>query len=123
MFEALVLLSLLMLKHIIGDFFLQSDFILENRHRYGHLGGVIHVGIHALGTAIVISLISPVILVSLIVILIAEAVVHYHIDWAKDNLVNRMGYGVDDKGYWWLLGVDQYLHHLTYVAIVWYLLG
>ena len=58
------------------------------------------------------------------VILIAEAVIHYHIDWAKDRIVGRYGLTPKDRSYWIATGTDQALHHLTYVvmAIAWWVM-
>ena len=50
-------------------------------------------------------------------ILIVEALVHYHIDWAKDRIVLRYALTPKDRNYWIATGTDQALHHLTYVAM------
>jgi hypothetical protein len=47
-----------------------------------------------------------------------DAVIHYHVDWAK-SAVNRVtGWTADRPQFWWLLGADQLLHHITYCIIV-----
>ena len=51
-----------------------------------------------------------------LVMLLAEAVVHYHIDWAKDGLNRRLGATPDRRAFWVLAGTDQGLHQLTYVG-------
>src|SRR6056297_2203041 len=112
------LLLALQIKHLFADFFLQSAYMIENRRIYGHPGGLMHVAIHVFGSAVVFAGISfvagPAWGVSLI--LIAEALVHYHIDWAKDRIVVRYGLTPKDRIYWIATGTDQALHHLTYVA-------
>jgi hypothetical protein len=50
-------------------------------------------------------------------IIVAEFVVHYHIDWLKEQVMKRTGWQTADNGYWWALGGDQLLHQLSYVAI------
>ena len=49
----------------------------------------------------------------------ADTFIHYHIDWAKMNLNARMGWGANThEQFWWLLGLDQYLHALTYIGLI-----
>ena len=113
------LLLALQIKHLFADFFLQSAYMIENRRIYGHPGGLMHVAIQVLGSAVVFaafaSSFGPVWGISLI--LIAEAVVHYHIDWAKDRIVARYALTPKDRNFWIATGTDQALHHLTYVAM------
>jgi hypothetical protein len=50
---------------------------------------------------------------------LADAVIHYHIDWAKMNASKRYNIRPDNSEWFWTwLGFDQLLHHLTYFAIV-----
>jgi hypothetical protein len=116
---ALVLwsLALLQVKHFICDFALQSTFQVRTKGIYGHPGGFLHAGIHILGTIPVFLLIRPSLGLG-IGILVAEFVVHYHIDWSKEQVLRRLGLTTADGGYWIALGFDQLLHQLTYVAIV-----
>lgn len=113
------LLLALQIKHLFADFFLQSAYMIENRRIYGHPGGLIHVAIHVLGSAVVFAMISTVggAMWGVSLILIAEALVHYHIDWAKDRIVIRYALTPKDRNYWIATGTDQALHHLTYVAM------
>ena len=61
--------------------------------------------------------------VSLIVpVLIAEFVIHYHIDWGKERIVRRFGWR-EGARFWNAMGFDQLLHGLTYLAIVVYVIG
>ena len=57
------------------------------------------------------------------VIAILEIVAHYHIDWAKMNLNKYYNLGpLTSERFWWLLGFDQLLHNVCYIAIVWVVL-
>lgn len=116
---ALVLWSMAYLlgKHFVCDFALQSTFQVKTKGIYGHPGGFLHAGIHILGTAPVFLLIRPSLFVG-VAILVAEFVVHYHVDWSKEQAIRRTGWTTRDGGYWILLGIDQLLHGWTYVAIV-----
>lgn len=117
----LELLFWLFTKHFIIDFPLQaSPYQYKNKGTYGHPGGLVHSGLHLLGTLIVmLFFVSP---FMALVIAIADGVIHYHIDWAKMNINAKMGWGpTTHEQYWSLLGFDQYLHAMTYLWIVWWL--
>jgi hypothetical protein len=49
---------------------------------------------------------------------VADAVVHYHVDWAKMRLNERLKLTPDNEWFWHLLGLDQLLHYLTYVGLI-----
>ncbi|MEP2031096.1 MAG: DUF3307 domain-containing protein [Paracoccaceae bacterium] len=112
----LFLLFLFQIKHMFADFFLQTQRMLTDRAEYIHFGRFQHVVIHALGSAIVFLAIMTgpgFILVTVII----EAVVHYHIDWAKGWYSSAANQTPMDAGYWRAMGVDQALHQITYVAM------
>lgn len=115
----LILLALLQVKHFLADYVLQSAFILKNRRRYGHPGGLLHAGIHALGSGACLAVLGTGFTLSLTIVVV-EAVVHYHIDWAKDNTVAAREWTPSDRSFWIATGVDQALHQLTYLAMVAY---
>jgi hypothetical protein len=114
--DVLVLLLLLQTKHVIADFFLQNAYIIQNRRVYGHPAGLLHVAIHLLGSLAVLLVVgaAPQTLAAL---LIVEAVLHYHLDWVKDNFVARRALTPRDAVYWYATGTDQFLHQLTYLGM------
>lgn len=111
------LLLLLFTKHFVVDFPLQGPYQWRNKGTYGHPGGILHAGLHAVGTLLAFFVFGTGIGIALVCALL-DAVVHYHVDWAKMNLNTKLGYKPDTHPeFWWLLGADQYLHALTYIAI------
>ena len=117
MTETLWILLALFTKHLIIDFPLQVKYQYSNKGTYGHPGGLLHSGLHALGTLLLVLIFSGSIglWASLAVL---DAVIHYHVDWAKMNLNKRLKWGpTTHEEFWWLLGLDQYLHALTYLLI------
>ena len=114
------LVALLQVKHVIADFVLQSPYIIQNRRFYGHPGGLLHVAIHAAGSLAALAIIGLPGLGAVLLLILAEAVVHYHIDWSKDNLVAAMALTPKDAGFWYATGIDQGLHQLTYLAMAAY---
>ena len=51
-------------------------------------------------------------------IALGEFVLHYHIDWLKEQVTHRNGWTAQDRGFWYALGTDQLVHGLTYLGIV-----
>lgn len=112
----LVLVFLLQVKHLVADFFLQNEYMLSGRDRYLHGGRALHVALHIVGTVLVLVAVGTPIFATLVVAIV-EFVLHYHIDWGKSALNHRRGLTPSDPVYWRALGVDQALHHATYIAI------
>lgn len=119
---ALIVVLILLFKHLVCDFFLQTAYQYRNKGIYGHPGGLLHAGLHVLGTAFLFLYVNPGPKI-VALILAGEFVVHYHIDWAKEQIVKRCKLTTEDSAFWWALGVDQFLHGATYVAIAWLALG
>jgi hypothetical protein len=54
----------------------------------------------------------------------AGGVIHYHIDWAKMNVNKKFNLGpTTSEWFWQTLGVDQLLHTLTYIGLVFYMVS
>jgi len=118
---AITLLGLLMVKHFICDFMLQTPSQLAGKGVYGARGGIMHSAIHVAGTLVALLAVMPPVPV-ILTVLAAEFVVHYHIDWGKEQLVRRMGWKSGPR-FWQTIGFDQLLHSLTYLAILVYVVG
>lgn len=116
---SLVLLALaaFQLKHLVADFLLQTPWMLANKGRYGHPGGLAHVAIHLAATLPILLWLGPGVW-AIAGLLVLEAVVHYHLDWAKERLTRHFGVGPDRAGFWTLTGLDQAGHQLTYLAML-----
>lgn len=114
----LAAVALLMLKHTVADFYLQTPYQYLNKGKYGHPGGVLHSGIHTALTPLVYLILVPGSLLGAGAIALAEFLLHYHIDWLKEQVTHRNGWTAQDRGFWLALGTDQLLHGLTYIAII-----
>lgn len=120
--EMIALLVFFQIKHFIGDYLWQTDWMLANKGRYGHPGGVVHAGVHgALSAPILIWAGVPIGLV--LMLALAEAAVHYHIDWAKACAVRLRDLDAGQTAFWRFLGADQGAHQLTYIALFAAVLG
>lgn len=88
-----------------------------NKGNINHLGGYFHAGAHALVTFVILVFFTHPIIA--LWISLSEYYLHYLIDWSKVNFQKKMGWGMTThEQYWWLLGFDQFLHQLTYIAII-----
>lgn len=114
----LILVLLFQVKHLLADFVWQTGWMVQNKGTYGHPGGIAHAGLHALLTVPVL-IWTPLTLGTVLGIAAVELVLHYHIDWTKDRLMNRTGLNPKQKGYWRLTGLDQFAHQVTYLGILW----
>lgn len=116
---AIWLLFALTVKHFLADFPLQFPFMYKNKGIYGHLGGVAHALVHFVGTGWVFVLFGFAFL-PCVLLAALDSVVHYHVDWTKYYINRKMGWTPTTTDYfWYLLGLDQLLHYLTYFLLVW----
>lgn len=104
---------LLIFKHFICDFVLQSSEMAMSKGIYGNRLGLRHSLHHGIGTLLVcICFVSPKLSFILAVL---DFIIHYHIDWVK------MKFGpasYKDKHYWVWFGADQFLHQLTIILVL-----
>lgn len=114
----LAAVAILLFKHAIADFYLQTAYQYLNKGKYGHPGGIIHAGVHTALTPLVYLVLGPGSLLLAGGIALGEFLLHYHIDWLKEQVTHRNGWTAQDRGFWYTLGTDQFLHGLTYLAIV-----
>lgn len=122
-FFILVAVAILMLKHAVADFYLQTQYQYMNKGIYGHPGGLLHSVIHIALTPLVYLVLAPSSLLLAAMVALGEFAVHYHVDWLKEQLTHRYEWTANDRGFWYALGTDQLVHGLTYLAIVAILVG
>jgi len=102
------------IKHFICDFPLQKSYQYLNKGKYGHPGGLLHASIHGFGALLICIYFQLPLYFAAI-----DMIIHYHIDWAKLNINSHYKWKADNSEYfWWLLGLDQLLHYLTYAGLI-----
>jgi Protein of unknown function (DUF3307) len=116
-YSVLMLLVFLQVKHFICDGPLQSKAMVDAKRIYGAKLGLVHSAVHGIGTYVVFVFVSP----AAAVLAFADFVIHYHVDFSKENLVKAQGWTFKDGPFWWALSADQMLHHLTYLGLVAYI--
>lgn len=107
---------LLLTKHIIFDYFLQTSWMIKDKAKYGAIGGLAHAGAHGLGTLAVLLFFTPTVFA--IILSLVDSVLHYHIDYTKSTWMKRNNPSTNSQEYWIAHGLDQYAHILTYVLII-----
>jgi hypothetical protein len=116
----ILLLLLLQLKHLIVDWCWQPEYEWKNKGTYGHFGGIRHALKNAIGTAICFIPFIPFSIWPLLYILAIDYLIHYHIDFCKMNINRIKKWGpLTHPQFWYLTGVDQFLHQITYLLLVW----
>lgn len=115
----LLAMAYLLVKHFVADFLLQTEAQRREKGTYGALGGLTHCLTHIVLTAPVFYILPSISPALILAFLTGEFLIHYHLDWLKEQAVHRHGWTSHDTAFWWALGADQLMHGLTYVAIVW----
>ena len=122
----LVGMALLACKHFVADYLLQPDWIRRDKGRYGGRGGVVHAAAHG-ALSVPACLVLGLDAAPAFLLCAAEAVLHYHIDFAKARISARLGDGPERWRFWAFFGFDQLLHQLTNIAMlavaIWWLRG
>jgi len=116
MFEVVVLLVLFQLKHFVADYPLQNSYMLGKFKESGWVAPLsAHCLVHAAVTfAICLSY-------GLTVAVLAacfDFIVHFAMDRVKASPKLLGRYKQDNPKFWWALGFDQMIHHLTHYTII-----
>ncbi len=113
----LVLFVGLELKHLIADYFLQPGWMLAGKGNFMMPGGYAHAGVHAALSAVVL-LLAGVPLETLVLLVVAEFVVHYLLDYSKITYSRGVHVDTNPRRFWALHGIDQFGHQLTYAVMM-----
>jgi hypothetical protein len=116
-----ILLVGFQLKHFIADYLLQPSWMVHGKGSLGSMGGYLHAGIHAVASALVLLLVgTPLWLIGFLCLV--EFVIHYLLDFAKIHYSHGVEERREPARYWGLFGLDQLLHQLTYVVMIFFAL-
>lgn len=114
----LVSMAYLVVKHAIADFVFQSEIQRIQKAKYGAGGGIIHALIHIVMSAPIFLILPWAGFGRVTLVLAIEFAAHYHIDWFKERIVRSNGWATDSRYFWWAIGIDQMLHGLTYILLI-----
>lgn len=108
-------LAAFLTKHFLADFLFQTDWMVAGKEQADgwFLPLAAHAGLHgALTSALFLTVSPPLAWLGLV-----DAVVHGTIDRLKGLATRRQKLTPRQSAFWWLLGADQTLHHLTHVGL------
>lgn len=119
MFDSIfIVLAALFVKHWYIDFVNQSMEEINGKGIYGNAYGIMHSLKHGIATfGIMWYFLSHWPLA--IIIGFIDFVIHYHIDWAKQNINKHWNYTPENPKFWYWFGADQLAHTITYLLLVW----
>lgn len=110
----LICMFLLITKHLICDFYLQTEEMVKRKGTLFDIIGFSHSAIQGAGTFICIiwfvNSFNEAIFLSIV-----DMILHYIIDFIK------MNFGCPDirtRKFWNHIGLDQYLHYVTYIGVL-----
>ncbi|MBI1362953.1 MAG: DUF3307 domain-containing protein [Proteobacteria bacterium] len=126
---------LLALKHFVADGPLQTAYMYVNKGKFLHPGGLIHAGLHGLGTLLALVIAGAVVdhlfLTAFLLLALADFVIHYFVDMTKVRLTKKYGWSgmgkaadgsaclqIYNNAFFVALMADQCLHFATYVVIL-----
>jgi len=123
---SLVVFFLLIIKHFICDYALQGRFKqTHDKHLLTSRKGHLHALDHALGTALVFLFASSwafaqgqTIFITIILFGVLDHILHFFIDWLKNNFVRANNWNKESRQFWILSAIDQCLHATTYLVYV-----
>jgi hypothetical protein len=113
-----ILLVVFQIKHFVADYPLQRPYMLRKFSPGWDfvVPLTVHCGVHALMTLIICLLVAP----ALWWLAILDFVVHFTMDRIKSG-PRYLGRFKDPNttSYWTSFGLDQMVHHLTHIYIIW----
>lgn len=111
----ITLLVIFQVKHFVSDFPLQNEYMLGKMQRQNWIKPLAaHAAVHGLSTTLIMIVFAP----HYWWLGLMDFIVHFSIDRVKasPDLLNR--WGPDNKFFWWALGLDQMMHHLTHYCFI-----
>ncbi len=113
----LAMITALLIKHVIADYFMQFSWMIRDKGNYGAWRGLAHSEFHGFLTWLVLWYLG-VPFIWAVVMGVLDTVIHYHVDYVKSNFWKSRKLGPSDQLYWVTHGVDQLLHFMTYILVV-----
>jgi hypothetical protein len=101
----------LTLKHVVADFLLQNTWMAVGKDQKTGwaLPLLTHCAIHGVIATLLVVAVQP----RLWFVGLVDFVIHITIDRIKGICAANFGITIGHRFFWWLIGIDQALHHLT----------
>jgi Protein of unknown function (DUF3307) len=106
---------ILAIKHVMADFVLQTSWMATGKDakKGWALPLLVHCAIHGVLAIAILLVLAP----RLWFLGLVDFVLHLIIDRAKGFCVATFNVTQESHWFWWLIGIDQALHHLTNFAL------
>lgn len=117
-----ILLVVFQVKHFLCDYPLQTEYVLGKMEPYfWEIPLAAHAGVHATATFIIALVFANPYIAALTAVM--DFVIHFTVDRIKASPNMGGKFKPDQKQFWWALGADQMVHHLTHYWIIAIILG
>jgi len=117
LFEIMLLLVIFQGKHFVADYLLQGEYMLGKFKEVGWVKPLAaHCGVHAGFTFFIASfwVSAP----DALLLAVMDFLIHFTMDRVKASPRMWGRFKTDQKEFWWALGFDQTVHHLTHYFII-----
>ena len=114
----LILLVVFQLKHLVADYYLQFEYMYMNKGKaIGWFNPLFqHSIVHGAGTIVIVGAFTGSVYITTVVT-IFDIVTHFVTDrWKATRKTDPT-----QSWFWKSLGIDQMIHHLVGIAIIWYI--
>lgn len=110
----LFIMVLLTIKHYVADYQFQPQVLADAKTGKDSWQWAIglHSSVHGVLTAVVL---GPLVGWAALLLGLVDLCLHFFIDYWKSQKVAQ--YTPAQRKFWLMLGIDQTLHHLTYIAL------
>lgn len=111
-------LVIFLAKHLLADFLFQTSWMANGKEQpVGWFAPLaVHAAVHGLATTLIFLVLAP----AYIWFGLVDFLVHFAIDRGKGVVTRACDADPTQTIFWWLIGIDQTLHHLTHlVYAVW----
>lgn len=115
-----ILLILFQIKHFLADYPFQGKYML-GKFKDGWdwvIPLLTHTFVHFLFTLGICLLVNP----SLWWLALVDMGIHFCMDRIKAGKKFLGRFKIEDKKFWWALGFDQMVHHLTHYFVIYMLI-
>jgi hypothetical protein len=116
-----ILFSIYQVKHFLADFLFQHNYMLKKiRPDWDFIWPLaLHCSVHGVMTLAIVVVFR----FEMWWLAIVDFVVHFLMDRFRSGpkYLGRFN-DINKSIFWWILGMDQMIHHLTHILIIWLLL-
>ena len=116
-----ILMIIFQVKHFAADYIFQYNYMLKKvSPRWDFLVPlVLHCSVHSFLTLVVCLVFKP----HLWWLSLVDFIIHFFLDRLRSGprYFGRFK-DLNKSIFWWILGADQMLHHLTHIGLIWYMI-